>query len=43
MKYKICHNCECMMLLCKISKTYNINGKFITINNINVYKCIKCG
>ena len=28
---------------CKIFKTYNTNGKDITIDNINAFKCDKCG
>ena len=25
-----------------MSKTYNVNGKYITIDNINAFKCDKC-
>ena len=42
MDYKICHNCGDLMFPCKISKAYNVNGKFIKINDINAFKCIKC-
>lgn len=43
MSYKICHECNGVMYPCKISNTYNVNGKSITINDINAFKCIKCG
>ena len=31
------------MYPCKMSKTYNVNGKYITVDNINAFKCVKCG
>ena len=43
MRYKICHRCSGIMHPCKIFKTYNTNGKDITIDNINAFKCDKCG
>lgn len=43
MSYKLCHECRGVMYPCKMSKTYDVNGKFITVDNINAFKCIKCG
>ena len=43
MNYKLCHECNGVMYPCKVSKTYNVNGKYITVDNINAFKCVKCG
>ena len=43
MGYKLCHECNGVMNPCKMSKTYNVNGKYITVDNINAFKCDKCG
>ena len=43
MSYKLCHECNGVMYPCKMSKTYNVNGKYITVDNINAFKCDKCG
>ena len=43
MNYKLCHECNGIMRPYKMSKTYIVNGKYITVDNINAFKCIKCG
>lgn len=43
MNYKLCHECNGIMRPYKMSKTYIVNGKYITVNNINAFKCDKCG
>lgn len=43
MNYKLCHECNGIMRPYKMSKTYIVNGKYITVDNINAFKCDKCG
>ena len=43
MNYKLCHECNGIMRPYKMSKTYIVNGKYITVDNINAFKCVKCG
>lgn len=43
MNYKLCHECNGIMRPYKMSKTYIVNGKYITVDNINTFKCDKCG
>ena len=43
MSYKLCHEYNGVTYPCKMSKTYNVNGKYITDDNINAFKSVKCG
>ena len=43
MSDKLCHEYNGVTYPCKMSKTYNVNGKYITVDNINAFKCVKCG
>ena len=43
MNYKLCHECNGIMRPYKMSKTYIVNGKYITVDNINTFKYDKCG
>ena len=43
MSYNLYHEYNGVTYPCKMSKTYNVNGKYITVDNINAFKCVKCG
>ena len=43
MNYKLCHECNGIMRPYKMPKTYIVNGKYITVDNINAFKYDKCG
>lgn len=43
MNYRICHVCRGRMLPQSLTKTFQLNGKEITIKGLEGYCCEKCG
>ena len=43
MDYRICHVCRGKMLPERLTKTFKLNGKEITIKGLEGYCCEKCG